>query len=199
MQMSSFYRIAAMLTLTCGMAACVQDAGEDQEAGADTAAAAPAQQPAASPGAPSDAEIAHIAKTANDADIDGGNLAKQKAQNEEVRSFANLMISDHTAANQAAAQVAQSAGLTPADNPTSQQMMQAHQTARQQLQSLSGAQFDSAYIAHEVDMHQQVLSALDQTLIPNAQNAELRNVLTQVRATVEAHLNRARDIQGKLH
>ena len=191
--MKSFYRGAAVLALA-GMAGCAQVDDADQEAGSDTAAATPAQ----TTGAVSDAQILHIAKTANDADIEGGNLATSKGQNEEVKAFANLMISDHTAANQAGMQAATAAGVTPEDNPTSQQLMADHQAATQRLQSLSGAEFDKAYIDHEVDVHQKVLSALDQTLIPNAQNADLKNVLAQVRATVDAHLTRARDIQGKL-
>jgi putative membrane protein len=193
MQMNAFYRTAAMLTIALGMAACVQDTADDQ-----TAADTTATQPTQAPGAPSDAEIAHIATTANSADIETGNLAKEKGQHADIKSFANLMISDHTAANQQAQQLAQQAGLTPADNATSQQMVTGHQAALQRLQSLSGAQFDSAYIAHEVDFHQNVLNALDQTLIPNAQNTELRNLLTQVRATVDGHLTRARDIQQNL-
>ncbi len=196
--MKSFYRAVAVLSIV-GMAACAQTDDTDQEAGSDTAAAtAPATTPAQTTGGVSDAQILHIAKTANDADIEGGNLAKSKGQDEEVKAFANLMISDHTAANQAGMQAAQGGGITPQDNPTSQQLMADHQAATQRLQSLSGAEFDKAYIGHEVDVHQKVLSALDQTLIPNAQNPELKNVLTQVRATVEAHLTRARDIQGKL-
>lgn len=195
--MKSFYRQVAMLAIV-GVAACA-DAGEsEQEAGTDTAAAvSPATNPAQTSGI-SDAQIVHIAKTANDADIEGGNLANSKSQNADVKSFANLMISDHTAANQAGMQAAQAAGVSPQDNPTSQQLLADHQAAAQRLQSLSGAEFDKAYIAHEVDMHQKVLSALDQTLIPNAQNPELKGVLTQVRAAVEAHLTRARDIQSTL-
>ena len=185
-----------MLTLV-GVAACAETDEAEQEAGSDTAAAAPTT-PAQTTPSVSDAEILHIAKTANDADIEGGNMAKTKGQHADVKAFANLMIADHTAANQAGMQAAQAAGVQPADHPTSQQMMADHQAAAQRLQGLSGAEFDKAYIAHEVDMHQKVLSALDQTLIPNAQNAELRNVLAQVRATVEGHLTRARDIQSKL-
>ena len=196
--MKSFMRAAAMLTFTVGMAACVPDTAEDESAATDTTAMPPAAQTAPAPGAPSDAEIAHIATTANTADIENGNLAKDKGQNADIKSFANLMISDHTAANQAAQQLAQQAGLTPADNSTSQQLMADHQAVKQRLQGLSGAAFDTAYIAHEVNFHQTVLTALDQTLIPNAQNTELRNLLTQVRATVAAHHTRARDIQQKL-
>ena len=73
--MKSFYGVAAVLALA-GMAACAQTDDADQDAGTDTAAAAPATTPAQTTGAVSDAQILHIAKTANDADIEGGNLAK---------------------------------------------------------------------------------------------------------------------------
>jgi putative membrane protein len=197
MQMKALFKAAAIFAIA-GIAACADAGDDDQKAGTDTAAAAPAAQPAQTTAGPSDAEIAHIAKTANDADIEGGNMAKTKAQNAEVKSFAGLMIADHTALNQQSDQIAQKAGITPASNPTSQQMMSDHQAAAQKLQALNGAEFDKAYITHEVDMHQKVLDSLDQTLIPNAQNAEMKNALTQARAKVEAHLNRARDIQTKL-
>jgi putative membrane protein len=194
MRMNSFYRPTIAVTLALALAACATDETDTQDAGADTAATGTTSQTPAT----SDAEIAHIAKTANDADIDGGNLANTKAQNAEVKSFANLMISDHTAANEQAAQIAQRSGLQPADNPISQQMMSDHQRAKQDLQARNGAEFDKAYIAHEVQMHQQVLNSLDQTLIPNAQNAELKSLLQQVRTTVEGHLKRAQDIQAKI-
>ena len=195
--MKSFYKLTAVLGLSFAIAACAE-AGEDgQEAGSDTAAAT--TQPAAAPAAaPTDPEIAHIAKTANDADIDGGNLASQKAENAEVKGFAKLMVTDHTAMNQQGEQAATAAQVTPQDNPTSQQMMSEHQTAKQQLEGQSGAAFDRAYIQHEVQMHQKVLDALDRTLIPNAQNAQLKQTLTDARAKVQAHLQRAQEIQGKL-
>ena len=62
----------------------------------------------------------------------------------------------------------------------------------------TGAGFDRAYIDHEVRYHQQVLDALDNTLIPGAQNAELKALLQQVRPNVAAHLERAKSIQTSL-
>lgn len=194
--MKPFYKLTIALSLTFALGACADAGEEDQEAGSDTAAAT--TQPAAAPGAiPTDPEIAHIVKTANDADIDGGNLAQEKADNADVKAFGQLMINDHTAMNQAGEQAATAAQITPQDNPTSQQMMAEHQTAKQQLQAQTGAAFDKAYIAHEVQMHQKVLDALDRTLIPNAQNAQLKQALTDARAKVQAHLQRAQELQGQ--
>jgi putative membrane protein len=195
--MKPFYKSIAVITLA-GLTACAGGNDENHEAGADTLATSPTTPPAQSAAVLSDTDILRITKTANDADIEGGNMAKSKGQNADVKSYGQLMISDHTALNTQGDSIARRAQLTPTDNPASQQLMSEHQAAAQRLQALSGAEFDKAYIAHEVDMHQKLLNTLDQTLIPSAQNAELKSALTGARAKVEAHLNRARDIQAKL-
>jgi len=43
-----------------------------------------------------------------------------------------------------------------------------------------------------------VLSALDKTLIPSAQNAELKALLVKVRPAFVAHLDMAKELQAKL-
>jgi putative membrane protein len=54
------------------------------------------------------------------------------------------------------------------------------------------------YIDNEVVYHQSVLDALDKTLVPNAQNAELKNMLVTTRPAFEAHLKMANDVQASL-
>jgi putative membrane protein len=181
--------IAMLATIGCAKAET-----EDEAAMQDTAAqAAPA--PAAGP---SDAEIAHIVVTANTIDIDAGQLAKGKATNKEVVSFADKMITDHTGVNKLASDLAGRLNLTPADNATSQSLKSAADEAVQSLQAKSGADFDRAYMEREVAFHQQVLDALDQTLIPGAQNAELKALLEQTRPAIAGHLEMARALQSKL-
>ena len=63
---------------------------------------------------------------------------------------------------------------------------------------MTGAAFDKAYIDNEVTYHQAVLDALDQTLIPGAQNAELKTLLQTVRPNIAGHLERAKSIQTTL-
>jgi putative membrane protein len=181
-----------------GLAACA-DRGEQADttaggtAGATTTAAAPTAAQTLN-----DPQIAHAAVTANSIDSATGALARPKAQNAQVREFAQLMIRDHGAVNKQAAALAQRLNLTPADNDMSRQLQQGAEQARTNLRGRSGAEFDRAYIDHEVQYHQQVLDALDRTLIPGAQNAELKTLLQQVRPNVAAHLERARSIQGTL-
>jgi putative membrane protein len=66
------------------------------------------------------------------------------------------------------------------------------------LTPLSGAAFDKAYIDHEVAYHQQVLDAVDKTLIPSATNAELKALLEKVRPAFVAHLTHAKELQASL-
>jgi putative membrane protein len=63
---------------------------------------------------------------------------------------------------------------------------------------LKGAAFDKAYVDHEVAYHQQVIDAIDKTLIPSASNAELKALLVKVRPAFIAHLEHARHLQGTL-
>ncbi|HET8832227.1 MAG TPA: DUF4142 domain-containing protein, partial [Casimicrobiaceae bacterium] len=67
------------------------------------------------------------------------------------------------------------------------------------LKTLKGAAFDKAYVAHEVVYHQTVIDAMDKTLIPSAQNAELKALLVKVRPAFVAHLDHAKMLQASLN
>jgi putative membrane protein len=112
--------------------------------------------------------------------------------------FAKQMVTDHTAVNKSATDLVQKLKVTPEDNPTSQSLAKGGAENVARLKTLRGAAFDKAYINHEVTYHQNVLDALDKTLIPNAQNAELKALLEKVRPAFVAHLNHAKMIQSSL-
>jgi putative membrane protein len=168
---------------------------------ADTAAdtsAATSPPPATAAPAINDAQIAHIAVTANAIDSAAGELAKQKGSSKEVRDFAQTMITDHGAVNKEAVALATKLGVNPQDNDVSRSLTSGAETNTTTLNGLSGAPFDKAYIDHEATYHQAVLDALDKTLIPNAQNGELKALLEKVRPAIAAHLDHAKRIQAAL-
>jgi putative membrane protein len=147
---------------------------------------------------PSDAQIAAIVVTANQVDIDAGKLAEMHAHSAEVKSFAQLMIRDHTSVNQAATDLVQKLHVTPEPSPTSESLQKGGDQNLAALKKLSGAAFDKAYIDHEVAYHQAVIDAMDQTLIPSAQNAELKALIVKVRPGFIAHLDHAKEVQSGL-
>jgi putative membrane protein len=145
-----------------------------------------------------DPQIAHVAVTANSIDSAAGAAARSKAKSAQVKDFAQTMVRDHGAVNKQAVALAKKLNVTPQDNDVSKQLQQGAQQSQSELSGKSGADYDKAYIDHEVQYHQQVLDALDKTLIPEAQNGELKALLQKVRPNVAAHLERAKKIQGSL-
>ena len=126
---------------------------------------------------PTDPQIAHIAYTAGNIDIDAAKLALSKSKNATVIAFANDMVRDHTSVNDQALALLKKLNVTPEDNATSKSLVQAAADKTKQLSALTGAAFDTAYIANEVAYHKTVNGALQATLIPNAKNAELKALL----------------------
>lgn len=153
---------------------------------------------AVSASAMTDADIAAIVVTANTIDVQNGELALSKTSNPEVRNFAQRMVTDHNAVNQAAVALVTKLGVAPTENATSTGLKEGADQTRARLSALDGAAFDKAYIDNEVAYHQAVLDALDNTLIPSAQNADLRATLVSVRPAFVAHLEHAQQLQSSL-
>ena len=88
--------------------------------------------------------------------------------------------------------------VTPEESPTSQSLKSDGKMNLTKLRGLIGAAFDKAYIDNEVTYHESVIKALDDTLIPNAKNSELKALLESGRPIFESHLNHAKGVQTSL-
>lgn len=148
--------------------------------------------------APNDAEIAAIVVAANAVDVDAGKLAESMGSSEQVKAFGKRMVTDHTGVNQQAAALVKKLGVTPQENETSKALKAGGVENIAKLKMLKGAAFDKAYVDHEVAYHQAVLDTIDNTLVPNAQNLELKSLIVKVRPAIEAHLKHAQQMQASL-
>lgn len=145
-----------------------------------------------------DPQIAAIVVTANRIDIENGQLALSRSENDDVRGFAERMIEDHQSVNQSATELVTRLGVTPEESDTSRKLASDAKRTRERLSQLSGTEFDRAYVDNEVAYHEAVIGMLDSTLIPNAMNPELKSMLVGVRPAFVAHLEHARSIQRTL-
>lgn len=152
----------------------------------------------AQPGGPNDAQIAAIVVTANQVDIDAGKLAQEQASSPDVKAFAQRMVADHSGVNQQAVALVTKLKVKPQENDTSATLKKSGADTLKRLQALKGGEFDRAYVDNEVSYHQAVLDAVDKTLIPSAQNAQLKALLVKVRPAFVAHLEHAKHIQASL-
>src|SRR5215471_14830060 len=140
-----------------------------------------------------DPQIAHIVVTVDDGDIANAKQALQKSQNAEVQRFAHRMIADHGSVTDQAVALAKKLKITPEDNPTSKSLKDA-----QDDDALSGAAFDKAYADNEAAYHKSVDDALSNTLIPDAQNAELKSLLENGLKIFQDHLRHAQNMVKQL-
>ena len=145
-----------------------------------------------------DAEIAQIVVTANAIDVRQGEQGVARATDARVKRFAETMIADHEAVNEAAGELVARLGVTPRASAVSRSLEASAAEMLEELSAKTGAAYDRAYMANEVAYHRAVLEALDELLIPNASNAELKKTLVDVRPAFEAHLRHAESIQAAL-
>jgi putative membrane protein len=146
---------------------------------------------------PNDAQIAHIAYTAGQLDIAAAEQAKQKSKNKDVIAFADDMERDHKAVNEKALALVKKLGVTPEDNDTSKALSKQAADKRAELAKLNGKAFDKAYIDNEVAYHKAVNSALQSTLIPDASNAELKDLLTTGLKIFQGHEQHAEHVAAE--
>ena len=149
---------------------------------------------AQTPSKPDDAQIAHIAYTADNIDIKAGQLALQKSHNAQVKAFAQDMVRDHTAMNEKALALVKKLGVQPQDNDTSRALTRQADAEAKKLQTLSSAAFDKAYAENELAYHRQVNDALRTTLIPSASNPELKSLLETGLKIFEGHRQHAEQL-----
>lgn len=145
-----------------------------------------------------DAQIAHIAYTAGQLDVDTAKLALERSADANVRAFAETMVRDHEAVNKQAVALVTRLGVTPEANATSSSLSTDAAAARRHLASLNGKAFDRAYAEREAAYHAAVNKALSGTLIPAAQNAELKDLLRQGLTLFQAHQQHAEALAKSL-
>ena len=153
---------------------------------------------AQSTGKPTDPQIADIAYTAGQIDIEQAIDALKKTHNKAVRAFAEEMIRDHLAVNNKVLALCDKLKVEPEGNDTSKTMYREASLKREELRALSGTAFDKAYADNEVAYHEAVNGALESTLIPAAQNAQLKSLLETGLKLFKEHQKHAEKLVDEL-
>lgn len=147
-----------------------------------------------------DPEILHVVIVANTGEVEQGQIAEKSAQTPEVQAFAEMMIEHHSAGKAEAVALAEQLDLTPDGNPVSS-MLQAK--SDQIVMTLEAAAdmpdtFDQVYMESQVMVHAEVLTLIDEVLLPQAEEEDVAALLTMMRAQVQTHLEEAETILEEL-
>ncbi|MGZ6142302.1 MAG: DUF4142 domain-containing protein [Myxococcales bacterium] len=146
----------------------------------------------------SDPQIATVALTAHQIDIDRGKVALKQTKNDEVKQFAEQMVNDHTAGKKEALALAEKLGVKPEESAVTKSLKADAKKVAARLKKEKGAAFDKDYIDTEVAYHQAVIDAVKNTLVPGAKNEQLKTLLQQAIPTLEGHLQHAKMVQSQV-
>lgn len=144
-----------------------------------------------------DPTIVAIFDAANTADIETGQLAVDRGQSKAVRDFGAMMVRDHDMVRQMGRDLAAKLKVTPTP-PRPDQAAVDHAATMKRLRGLSNANFDRAYLEHEIAFHKAVLDAMHGTLMPAIQNAELKALVEKVAPAFQGHMLGAQTILERM-
>jgi putative membrane protein len=133
------------------------------------------------------------AALSNMTEVDFGNLALTKGSSEMVRDFAEHMIMEHTQAQTELRTLANNYGNVNWPNEMDAQ----HKQIKQQLEAMSGHQFDSMYMASQVNDHQMTLNMF-QTEISSGTVQSVKSYATKYLPNIQMHFQRADSIKSAL-
>jgi putative membrane protein len=144
-----------------------------------------------------DANIVAIFDAANTADMETGALAVTRSRNKDVRELAQTFVDAHRSVRQQGRDLAKKLSVVPV-LPAGDQGAAQHAAAMQALKGKTPAEFDKAFLDHEIAYHQAVIDAITKTLLPAIQNAELKGLVEKVAPAFVGHLEMAKNLRAKL-
>jgi putative membrane protein len=121
-------------------------------------------------------------------EVDVGNLAQQKSDNEQVKDFGAMMVKDHSAANQKLQSIAASKNITLPTSASAGQL-----ATKAKLELLSGDSFDKSYIGSQIKAHEQTIELFKKE-IGAGQDPDAKAFATETLPTVRAHLKAIRSV-----
>jgi putative membrane protein len=126
------------------------------------------------------------------AEVDNGKLAKAQGQSQEVKDFAEMMVKDHSAANDKLQAIAESESITLPSAPSRRQA-----SAHQKLRLLSYASFDRSYMKNQIKSHEKTV-ALFKREIAKGKDGPAKTFASETLPEVQSHLAKARSIYAEL-
>jgi len=147
-------------------------------------------------------EVMGFLHAANQAEIKLGNLAKEKAGNADVKSFADQMVKEHTDADSKLTDLAKKEGIDlnaydASNDPLFSAIKTTHDSMSAQLASKSGSGFDVGYLAPQDMDHELVLNVIGQGE-KVAKSGDEKTFFADARKVVTAHRDHARQLCSKL-
>lgn len=126
-------------------------------------------------------------------EIESSQLALQMSRDPAVRSFAQMMVNDHTRMMNEMMAMAPATGM----NMSSMPMMGRHMEMMQRLRAASAADFDMMYKREQMMAHEEALM-MHRTYAARGDNPALKAMAARAVPLIEMHMSRARALPGRM-
>jgi len=135
---------------------------------------------------------------ANTTEIQLATMAAGKARSPQVKQIARKLVSDHTKNRQQVRALAQK--LNVSLTPSAGGSVTASDSAAMppDLASKTGADFDKAFIQHEIQDHQSNIDKLEKQVLPTIQNDQVKSYLQKTVTDMQTHLSSLKQIEQQL-
>lgn len=124
------------------------------------------------------------------AEVVTGNLAQQKSQSADVKTFAQQMVTDHTKANQKLGDIARKLDISVPDEAALTDKV------KKMILEWRDESFDKSYINNQVDAHEKAVELFKKEA-SSSDKAELKAFASETLPTLEKHLEHAKQLQAK--
>ena len=126
------------------------------------------------------------------AEIATANIALEKSTSPQIKTFAQMMIDDHTKALADTKTLATAKGVDLPDGPD-----MLHKAAALKLRALSGDTFDASYVKQSGVADHVATEKLLKKTQTGAKDGDLKALATQMLPVVQGHLKHARELPMK--
>jgi putative membrane protein len=126
------------------------------------------------------------------AEVELGQLALEKSQNADVRAYAQRMVKDHTAANADLKKLAAEENITLPNTLDTE-----HQTVKQKLAGLQGADFDRQYEQEMAKGHEKAVALFQSAAQSQQMPQEFKEFAATTLSTLEDHREQAQELVNK--
>ncbi|MCF4997928.1 DUF4142 domain-containing protein [Pseudomonas syringae] len=129
------------------------------------------------------------------AEVEAGRLALEKSSSADIKEFANMMITDHSKANDELATIAKANDIEVPDTTTLVKQ------AKEKLLEMRDESFDKAYADNQVKAHEETIALFKKEASTVTDDkakgsAELKAFAQKMLPGLEKHLAKAKELQA---
>lgn len=137
-------------------------------------------------------EFVNEAASSSMLEVELGQLAQEKAQSQEVKDFAQMMVNDHRQVNEKLQSIAQGKNVE-----IPQTLKEDHQDKMEDLREKSGQEFDKEYMSTMVDMHEKDIDKYE-NMREDVQDPELQSWIDNTLTSLRQHREEAERIKEQV-